>query len=311
MKSTTGLLLSLMVGCSAFAQPVIVSTMSPFPVGTIDSVLSAPATLSPGAGGAGITWNFSTLSVSYMGQVAIVDATTSPYGSTFPTSNFCAKIMPLSGSPMYVYERISSARWEQLANNYAGTGTGTVYTNPETTLQFPMHYLDAFTDTFQKTTGGPNTVDVTYDGYGTLITPVATYTNVVRIKKYWGPGDYAYNWLTTSPYLGIIAVYDATGNSFSFFGSSATTAVQSVNRPAEVAIVPNPFSTQATLVFNSPEGINNAWLTVYDATGRVVRHLPVTQPATTIDRESLSSGLYFYTLHNNAGRVANGKFVIQ
>ncbi len=310
---TSAALLICLLGksISMLAQPVLTNTMSPFPVGTTDSIFGASATVAPGSGGAGVTWNISALSPTYEGQIGVVDVSTSPYYSTFPTSTFCAEITPTVGSPMYVYERISSSRWEQLANNYAGTGTGTVYTNPESSLDFPMSYLDSFVDTFQKTTGGPNTVTVTYDGYGTLITPFATYTNVVRIQKYWGVGDYDYNWYITSPYLDIIASYDAQSSAYTIIGSNiGSTAIKEVNAKENVSVYPNPFTGSTTLKVGV-SNFCNASFTMTDAIGRVVKQMPVTANETTISRDGLCAGLYFYSVQNNGVKITTGKLIIQ
>ena len=319
MKKTTKLLILpglfwLSSVGALFAQPVLVNTMTPFPVGTIDTIYSAAAgSVSPGSSGAGITWDFSSLSPANQGTIEIVTPSSTPYFSSFPTTTFCAKINPSGGSSQYVYERLTTTRWEQLANNYAGVGTGTDYTpNPESSIEFPMSYLSSFKDTFQKTTGGANTVDVTYDGYGTLITPFATYTNVVRIKKYWGPGDFDYNWYTTSPSLGIVFSYHGQANSYTLIrAGAATTKASQVAANFSCRLYPNPFSGNATLFINAAQEITPALLVITDLTGRVIKQIPVVSSETKINADGLVPGLYFYRVTSNYGQVANGKFTVR
>jgi hypothetical protein len=312
---TCSLLSALIVLQAGFllAQPVLVNTMTPFPVGYTDSGYSAAATIAPGSGGAGVTWNYSTLTPIVGGVIQIVDPSTTPYFSTFPTATFCAKLMPVTGGSAYVYERVSSAKWEQLANNYAGVGTGDDYTpNPESQIRFPMSYLDSFVDTFQKTTGGPNTVTITYDGYGTLITPFATYTNVVRIKKYWGPGDFDYNWYQTSPNIGIIANFDASGNKYGFFRPPTSEKVSLPNGNVTAAtIFPNPAASSFMLLLTGMPDLTHTIFMITDVAGKVVRQIPVTGEQTSVQCDRMPAGLYFYTVYNNGTRVANGKLVIQ
>jgi hypothetical protein len=278
----------------------------------MDSIYAAAVTVLPGAGGAGVTWDFSSLTPVLEGTVTMISPSGAPNFSTFPTTTFCAKLLPTGGSPLYVYERLSATKWEHLANNYTGPGTGTDYTpNPESTLMFPMSYSNSFMDTFQKTTGGPNTVTVTYDGYGTLITPFTTYHNVVRIKKYWGVGDYAYNWLTTSPYLGIVAVFDAQNNAYTLVRQPGTTAIKEVAAQETAQLYPNPFTDKAILKINTAGGLYNASLIITDALGRVVKQVPVTGDETTLQRNGMSAGLYFYTVTNNSVKIASGKLIVQ
>jgi type IX secretion system substrate protein len=295
-----------------FAQPVIVNTMPPFTVGTTDSIYTAPASVAPGGGGSGITWNLSALTPSAIGTISAVTPSSTPYISTFPTATFCAKLSPISGGSAYIYERISSTKWEQLANDYAGVGTGTDYTpNPESSIEFPMSYLNSFVDTFQKVGGGANTVTITYDGYGTLMTPFGTYTNVARIYKYWGPGDYDYNWYETSPNLGIVVSFDAQSNAYTLVREAgATSGIKVESAPHAVTLFPNPFTDRATLKIDVDE-LRNASVTITDVMGNVVKQIPLVATETTIQRDDLSSGIYLYHVCNNGFRISNGRLIIQ
>lgn len=313
MRNTiTFVLLSACTSIAAVGQPVLVNTMTAFPVGTSDSLYSASGAVAPGSGGAGATWNLSSLTPSLLGTDSVVTPSSSPYISTFPSATFCAKLIPTSGSPVYVYERHTSTKWETLANNYYGAGTGDDYTpNPESAIEFPMSYTDAFTDTFQKTSGSPSTVSISYDGYGTLITPFGTYSNVVRIQKYWGPGDYDYNWYVTSPNLGIVASYHAQTNSYTLVGYQSTTSVENTQRQPQVLLYPNPVLGNATLKIMLPAELTNAFVNICDATGRVLKHLPVTAKETTIKSGELCPGIYLYQVFNDGARISAGQITIE
>ncbi len=314
-KITLFVLISLYLitlSAALFAQPVLVSTMTPFPVGTTDSIYGATASVAPGSGGAGVTWNLSGLTPVAEGTITVVNPASTPYFSTFPTATFCAEVNPSSGGSAYIYERLSSSKWEQLANNYSGVGTGTDYTpDPETAVEFPMSYLNSVIDTFQKVGGSANTVTITYDGYGTLITPFGTYTNVVRIYKYWGPGDYDYNWYVTSPNLDIVLSFDMQSNAYTFIRTASTTAIKEVSAKETAQIYPNPLTNSGTLKISAPNGLYNAFLTVADATGRIVKYVPAYEAETTISRDQLCPGLYFYSVENSGLKIASGKLVIQ
>ena len=299
-------------GTALFAQPILVNTMTPFPVGTVDSVYTAPPVVAPGSGGAGVTWDLSTLAPYLQGYVSVLTPSSTPYFSTFPTTTFCAELT-VGINNVYIYERLSSGKWEQLAENYYGPGTGSDYTpNPESALEFPMAYLDTLIDTFQKTGGSPNTVKIKYDGYGTLVTPWVTYTNVVRIYKYWGPGDYDYNWYTTSPNLGIVATFDAQNNVYTLIRhDTSTTTGTKIIRATNTTLYPNPFTNTATLKIEGFNTSTNTTLIITDLVGKVVRELHITGNETTIQRDGLNPGLYFYYVANNETGIAKGKFVVE
>src|SRR6185312_756933 len=85
----------LVSGITMFAQPVIVNTMTPFPVGTSFNIYKPTATVLPGAGGAGVTWDISGLTPgTALGVATMVSPSSSPYFSTFPTATLCAEITP-------------------------------------------------------------------------------------------------------------------------------------------------------------------------------------------------------------------------
>src|ERR1700741_4920579 len=213
---------------SVCAQPIIQNGSNVPAVGFTAVVSGAGNTVAPGTGGANITWDLSGLSPSELGAIEFVTPSTTPYFSTFPSSNLCIKITPTGSSvSIYQYDKVTATRWDQIANSYAGPGTGKDYTaNPESFLKFPFQYNESFIDTFQSTSGGVSSVTITYDGYGTLKTPFGTYNNVVRVMKYWGPGDYNYNWYTLNP-LAIMASFDAEKNSYTLTGATATNITES------------------------------------------------------------------------------------
>jgi hypothetical protein len=306
---TIGILLCALVNV---AQPVILNGNNVPAIGFNAGIQSVSGAGSPGAGGANLTWDFSSFSVNTMGVVAIVDPALTPYTTTFPQANFCSKITPTgSSTSIYSYEKISSTLWEAIATNYSGPGTGKDYTpNFESNLKFPFSYGETFTDYFQSTTSAQYPVDITYDAYGTLITPSATYTNVVRIKKYWGPGDYSYSWMSTNP-LFIIMNYNSTSNSYVLVGS-ATADIQDINtNKLKVQLFPNPINSSSRFVISGNiKNFQNTMIIIYDALGKEVKQLKVDANEIIINRDGLENGIYFYKLINSNQIVATGKLII-
>jgi len=80
---------------------------------------------------------------------------------------------------------------------------------------------------------------------------------------------------------------------------------------AGIKISPNPFSTSATIIFNSELIIKNPELKMYDVMGREVKQLAITNPQSEIDRDSLQNGIYFYKVTSEKGMIAAGKIMVE
>lgn len=91
------------------------------------------------------------------------------------------------------------------------------------------------------------------------------------------------------------------------------TAVESHNADlASVSVFPNPFNTTATFAIQTQQPVNDMQLSIYDASGRIVRQVSNINTSTvTIDREGLSGGLYFYMLTAENQLLTNGKLIIE
>jgi hypothetical protein len=265
IKTITLCLLSMAaISASSIAQPVITSSVTSVPLGTVDSAYGASPTVLPGAGGPGVAWDMSTVTTVFAAKLTVVDPTTTPYASTFPTANYCVQID--AATTKYSYNRQSSKGIENVAIQYAGTGTGTDFSpNLRMSVPFPFNYLDSRSDTFQSTTStGLDTVRLTYDGYGTLKTPFYSYSNVIRIKEDYGT-SYSYSWYTVSPFAMVMNYASATNNYVIVTTKPApSTSVHSTSLATMSAIYPNPTSGDAILKVTLPGGYNNASVTISD-----------------------------------------------
>ncbi|MCW3109230.1 MAG: hypothetical protein JWQ09_3736 [Segetibacter sp.] len=312
MKKTFTLFLLGMaaIATRSIAQPVITSSVTSSPLGTVDSAYGASPTVLPGAGGASVNWDMSTVTTIFAAKLTVVDPTTTPYASTFTAANYCVKIE--ASSTTYNYSRMSSSGLENVALNYFGVGTGTDFTpNLRLSVPFPFNYLDSKSDTFQSTTSTTvDTVRLTYDGYGTLKTPFYSYSNVIRIKEDYGT-SYSYSWYTMSPFA-LVMNYASTTNNYVIVTQrpSPSTAISAVPVTTETVIYPNPMSGDAVLKINA-SAYNNASIAISDISGRTVKQLPVTSSETIIHKDGMVPGMYFYTVQNDGVKVANGKLAVE
>jgi len=310
MKNITLFLLSMAtLSTSSFAQPVVTSSITSYPVGTQDSAYGGSG-IAPGAGGANVNWDMSALTTIYAAKLTIVTVASTPYASTFPTATFAVKIEGTSTT--YNFDHQSTSGIENMAITYGGAGVGTDYSpNLRLSVPIPFNYGDSKSDTFQSTTSGQDTVRLTYDGYGTLKTPFYTYNNVIRIKEDYGT-KYAYSWYTMNPFA-LVMSYGSTANNYVIVTSQPVTTpteVKNVGAAAQVSVYPNPTSGNTILKTSFADGYNSASVIITDVSGRAVKQMPVIAEETTINTNDLTAGMYFYTVQNGGIIVGNGKLVV-
>lgn len=207
--------------------------------------------------------------------------------------------------------RTSSAGMETEATGYGSTGAVNYSPNARLAAPYPFHYLDVAVDTYQTTTSGPQVETLTYDGYGTLVTSIYTYYNVIRVKEDYGGADYHYAWYTTNP-LQLVMDYSNSGNNYVFIAATPPPTAVSEVSPSKITaqIFPNPSRGGLVLVLNAA-GLGDASLLLTDATGRIVKQAAVNSNETQIARDGLPAGIYFYQVYNDGARVANGKIILQ
>jgi hypothetical protein len=314
MKRTiTSLGLTLAFFTAAQAQPVISNGNNMLPVGFSDSVANViSATTSPGAAGANVTWDLSALTPTVVGVAKIVAPSATPYASIFPSATYAIELTP-NGAPGSIYEYyvVSATKWDIIGNGYSVASPSGNYTpDPKLMIPFPFSFTQSVTDTYQKLAGSPGSVTVTYDGYGTLITPYKTVSNVIRVKRDFGGTDYFYDWFSVNP-LVIAASYDNNTQKYTFLSTSSTTDVKDVARQAKSSVYPNPIVSTATISLSGTSVNTSAKVIVTDVTGRIVKTMKMENQKTTFSRDGLNSGLYFYTVYSQSAPLAAGKFVIE
>ncbi len=308
VSTLTGLL--LLAATAVVAQPAITDTASFIPIGYGDSISVITSAIPPGSAGANQTWDFSALTPTTAGYVSFVYANTTPYFASYPGATRAVKIQIPTGT-IYEYDIVSPTKVEMLAGNVSAT-TGDDYTpNPKTMVPIPFHFGDVVVDTFIVNAAGPYTVTMTFEGYGTLITPFATYSNVIRMKRSFGGSDYYIDFYATSPFVSNVVSYDNNTQQYTFFGSSPTGVKQMNASKATVQLYPDPFSETANVLINTAENMKGAKLVLTDITGRVVKQVNVEKPEILLSRAGLQAGMYFYAVYNAGTCIAQGKVSIQ
>jgi hypothetical protein len=76
---------------------------------------------------------------------------------------------------------------------------------------------------------------------------------------------------------------------------------------------PNPFSHETVIKFNLPAQIGNAYMTVYDLSGKQIKTLPISQRGSssiTITSDQLEAGIYIYSIIADGNLVDSKRMVV-
>jgi hypothetical protein len=91
-----------------------------------------------------------------------------------------------------------------------------------------------------------------------------------------------------------------------YFGPGSGLAEQNGNK---FSISPNPLHTSALLTVSEP--IHGASFKIYNAMGAAVHTIEIFNGQTQINRDGLSSGLYYIIVDNGNAKMSSGKLVIE
>ncbi|MBI4647400.1 MAG: T9SS type A sorting domain-containing protein [Bacteroidia bacterium] len=289
-----------------------------------------------GSGGANITWDYSNLIIDTTGSLShyYYDPATTPGSSNFPGAGL-ADLTPVG---QYTYSTYSSDSTTILGVWDASLNCATsLYSDPQK-LTCPFAFGNSMTDNYSGlgSCGAVNiygTRTYMYDGYGTLILPMATYTNVTRAKiidistagaassidtfYVWSDVNteqavFMYIYMKSITYNFVYKILE----SFSYSHVPAmVTNVQSIpiDQRFGITVYPNPFSTSAILDISNLDKIKNYELrfSIYDLLGNEGFQSVIHNPPFEINRGNLPNGMYFYKISGGQGIIGTGKLVIQ
>lgn len=294
------ILLSLLLfaGGQLSAQPILTAASTNPIAGQqyIENVFDS--TIGPGPSGAGVTWDYSTLSystweqhvVKYLSGCGTGKIKWQPNRGAYDDASYCIE---LTDSMQLI---TSWTRPEDFGNDYS------TYSDPAELIHFPFTYLSSFTDSFKenaylimeyfhdKIYTGADTV--TADGYGTLKTPFATITNVLRIHTHERAAGFTDDGTSISEDLNwtydTYAWYDETGQIQATIQISPYTSHQrfyyrispttSIEEEAGAGIKVYVTSNSACIHIETPF-YRNYQIRIFDMAGKMVYHNSISQSA--------------------------------
>jgi hypothetical protein len=318
-------LIFLLLTFSGLAQTTITTTsqigdITPFSIATSATALTVPVNTT----GPNVTWDCSNL-LPEPGY-PIINLTVSspqgtPYYSDYPLSNWYwtdPANVPITGHNYYSLTPDSLVLWgdHNPGHHYE------IYDNPEISLKLPFSYGDIYSNNYSKTNydengnitsynTGNNTL--IYDGFGTLILPCGTFTNVGRIKNTrtnsLGPTTESYDWYIIATGERILN-YQTNGGIKVNYRHDYTTNILNKKMWNDIKFYPNPCNQQTTLKIN-PEILDpGSVLRIVDLHGITIKTVSINSPETIINREGLNSGVYFCILESKDRITGKVKLVI-
>ena len=313
-------------------------------------------TVSIGNSGTSQTWNLSALNNHLQDTMHFMNPAGLPGASSFPSSNLGIK-MKQQGQNVNLFANISSSNLNALGFyatiDIAGNpASGAIKNNPaEIITNFPATYNTNFNNTYvSKGTlyygydpGIGFTIDsvrlvshvtktVTFDGWGSVTTPLGTY-NALRVETLkWNTDTLsAYNsftgWFDVQNSMDSSKTYDWWANGVGFnlvsvtvdwVTENATRATWlpslptvGINESADlesINVYPNP--AQNVLTFNVDASKAQS-IQVYDITGKIVNAYSISVNNQQIDVTGLANGIYNYSVVGKNNTVLNrGKFSV-
>jgi hypothetical protein len=337
-------ILSALLSIAEAQVPVLTQANYPAVGDSYAGIVNNSATWDPGAAGANVTWDFSSIGSGINVPSNYVDPSTTPYAATFtsPGSNMASE--QLSN---YIFFNTSPTV-------YQITGTVTCffcgmsptirpYSNPQKVVTFPFTYGNTFKDTAKSSYsggGGNNYIRTIHsetlaDGYGNVTVPgPATYNNVLRIRIVseiidsvfngsWIRNDISidtqYYWISEDHKPHVFSM-SKTITEYGTASEATTILAQYFSNPAwptatqnkyktYVNVFPNPSVSHLTISMDA-EKFNSGPEKIFyltDQYGIDIEIKTLSSDNFSISRNHLPSGLYHYRITEGDKIIASGK----
>ena len=337
----------------ASAQITLTAADMPQPgekfVNGYDTLGSSVLTLSPGAHGAGVTWNFGSLPLSYTDTNAILTVASTAYAASFPSATVADSIYGTPGEN-YLIDSTNFFSIAGAVQSVQGNMTTAVFKPAFLQLNFPatysnisggtsMAHVAPFVLHFPPFDSAKAIIIVQYadtiDSWGNLTTPQygGSKYKTIRQKHY---------------ELDIDSVFLHNSTGWQYFGPASSTSKLFQYRWYANGIgdlvglmtmdTTNTKVTSFEWYQGYPDGINEVSqqhntvvypspctsqitfhynqqkavnIFIYDVTGRQLARAEMKNNVTVLNTSAYSAGMYFYNITDNSGHVLdNGKFTV-
>ncbi len=295
------------------AQPVLTSANSNPIAGEGFKWISASNVSTPGNAGANQLWDFSTLvaNLSISTYDTVINANNAPSSSSYPYANI-AFYNP-NHSTYSFYKKSSDSLTYYGIRGMSWTNNNT---DPEKILSYPFSYDSTFSDNIYTNTNSAGTLGYSTesftrlaDGYGTLLLPTGTFSNVLRIKTtgYFYSNSNSYNYTTYYFYLPgihqpILKLSESTSSSyFTEFLKMIVTGKSETNVSLnKIKLFPNPATNNITI-----ETSLTASIEILNPQGQLLKYVKEVNNSININISTFAKGLYIIKLKTAEGMNIN------
>lgn len=320
MKKIITLLL-VITSINCFAQPTISSSVAGEVGDEFSFTIVNTTDFDPGPAGENVTWDFSGIATSgTASNYTLITAEATGQAGTFPGANTASDY----GSDTYAFFKISPSEYS-IYGVYTPV-TVISYSDPEEIVVFPLTYgTTNEDDLYSEFFSGIETIrsgsnELLGDGYGTLILPSGTYTNVLRMKlqeDYSDEGvdfpitiEYnfeSYYWfkegvkgpLFQYNYQEVVSGIPTVNESYQINNNMEEVAIQSNLTSSDVKLFPNPASEVLNLYASN--GIQLHKAEIVDIAGRLVFAENLSGQNNVLNIQDLLAGVYIIKLTSSAG----------
>lgn len=348
------LVLFIVAGCvfRVSAQPSITSDIL-FQIGDAAAVHYSTTDFDPGPAGADVEWDFSTLSSSYQIQWQAVSPQSTGFQDSFPSASIAFTIPGNMSAGVLedtyaFYEELGSTfhyRGSTLNSDLSGetqTSFFTLNEDPDELYDFPLSFgqmsedevagtntINAGDNTFVTQRTGTTTTEV--DAYGTLHTPMGTFSNTLRVKRTEALTDdfngisttqeiVRYDWLSPNHryilmHMEEIIVRDFLGNEQSrstqtYYSEPAI--INSVDQAdanvQTLRVFPNPSVDRLYFDLPTSDLARELNLYVFNSGGQVIQVEAIKNGTHYLDVVGWPSGQYWLEIRNSSSTVYRAQF---
>ena len=309
MKKTFTLL-ALFIVLFSNAQPVFqYSNTTNVSAGITGTILIGSKPASAGASGANAVWNFSSLTFTPVGSVSVISPTATPFGSSFPSANWAAKLT-VGTNTIYSYNNIQPTFQDQIADNITAVSGSTYTPDPKRHLVFPFNFGNSYTDSYQCISCSPGSFTVTYDAYGTLTINGKTYNNVARVSNLFGFPYY--NYYNTNPVYSIFSfdTSPSSGTTSTLFEIAGGVGIDESYTVTHMEVYPNPANDVLNIKNNNFMQVDFELFDLHGKSIRTKEHLNQGE-ISKVDISTFPTGLYFVKYTDEFENVSFSKLVIE
>lgn len=306
----------VILAITANAQPVLTAANTNPVIGEGFQWISANNVSSPGNAGANQTWDFSSLvTISGTQYDTVIPAYAAPSSSDYPDANIAIQNLNYNYYSFYkncndsfAYYGAKGLSWQRIS------------TDPSKMLTYPFTYNSTFNDNyyFDENSGGTlfyttGSSVALADGYGTLILPSGTFSDVLRVKT---TGSTYYSSSSNTTYYTSYYFY-LPGNHQPIFklGKSGSSYVPTILKMivtginetnislAKIKLFPDPATNNITIETSLPTSIE-----ILNLEGQLLTDIKELNYSVNIDISSYAKGLYIAKLKTFEG-IAVKKFI--